>query len=138
MADGASGAQEQLPTRGRGRRRSRSHSVRPERSLSRQLKPGAGVLIVKMSKRKLLSLPEEHKEKLRNIMRKFHKQKHFNDSRAASGARDEVVAVTEREEIIRQNRARSQLWRVLYEVASPIPEAEEFVEGIDHYNSEKI
>ena len=98
MADGASDAQEELPTRGRGRlielrkrRRSRSHSVR-RAVRSRQLEPAEVDLTLYMSQRKILSLSEENKEKLRNIMRKFHEQKHFSDSSAAFAACDEVVA----------------------------------------------
>ena len=141
MAGGASDAQEELPTRGRGRlielrkrRRSRSHSVR-RAVRSRQLEPAEVDLTLYMSQRKILSLSQENKEKLRNIMRKFHEQKHFSDSSAAFAACDEVVAVTHREEIIRQSRARSDLWPVVYGFANPIPSAEEFVEGIGPYSS---
>ena len=140
MLHAASGAQEELRSRGSGRlnetrrrRRSRSLSVRAGKS--RQSEPGEVDLTLYMGRRKLLKLSEEDKEKLRNIMRKEHKQKHFIDSSAASAASGEAAAVPDREEIIRTNRARSALWPRVFEDANPIPSAEEFVEGMQHHNS---
>ena len=108
--------------------------MRAERSRPVQL--GEVDLTLYMNPSKLRKLSKQDKEKLRNIVRKDHRQKHFIDSSAASGASDEVVAVLQREEIIRINRARSELWPAVYEWAQPIPKAKEFVEGIGHYNSE--
>ena len=108
--------------------------MRAERSRPVQL--GEVDLTLYMNPSKLRKLSEQDKEKLRNIVRKDDRQKHFSDFSAASGASDEKVAVLDREEIIRINRARSQLWSDVYECAEPIPKAKEFVEGIEHHNSE--
>ena len=88
-----------------------------------------------MSRRKLTQLSDEAKEKLRNIFTKAAKQKHFIDSSAASGAQETRFYLTSNDDIIRQNRAKTRLWKDLYKEADPIPSAEEFVTGIDHYNS---
>ena len=109
--------------------------MRAERSRPVQL--GEVDLTLYMNPSKLRKLSEQDKEKLRHIVRKDDRQKHFSDFSAASGASDEVVEL-QREEIIRINRARSELWPAVYEWAQPIPSAEEFVEGMQHHNSEKI
>ena len=89
-----------------------------------------------MTSRRIQKLTDEQKEKLRCIIRKENSQQHFlhfkwgGGGGAASGAFIETVGQAKSRAVRIAN-----VWRQVDDWANPIPSAENFVNGVSHWNN---
>ena len=89
------------------------------------------ILTQYMSTKRIESLAEDQKARLRQVVATHKQQRHWCEFKggdgAASGAYSETVA-----EMQARERRRDRLMQVLPAYADPLPSAEEFVTGIEH------
>ena len=117
-------------------KRHRSKSNVMERNVEADATLVDGVdLSLYMSPKTIVSLGDADKEQLRNIVRTHEIQNHFrrmNSGFAASGARLLIIPTKEAR---KRDNDKANLYDDLVYHANPLPEAQEYIDGIHHKSS---
>ena len=119
-----------------GRKRRRSRSIVMERNVeadATHVGVGDVDLTVYMTSKEIMGLSEEDKEQLRAVVRTHARQDHFAKSwTAASGARLLYMSLDEGR---RRDKDKADFFGQLLFHGNPLPEAQDYIDGIDHKSS---